>query len=321
MVNSVVVAGASPDWHNRNAHLRSLVSDGFKDAGVTHVANVPLGGAQATIEADSPKLVVCFGSCMPDDTDYSRLRKACDRVGACLAFWLHDDPYELDFSYRAEEIADIIFTNDRAAALHYDHPHVVHLPLAASAKHHFRPVQHERDFDVFFCGVGFPNRIQILKDLRNCLARYDTRVFGDEWPVDKLPFARNRRLSPIDLADYYATARVSLNLGRNHNYGNSRYDVVASTPGPRTFEAAMAGAVQLMFVTGFEIEDYFEVDKEILLFDTIADVETILADLTEDPDRVEAIGRAAQTRCMSNHTYGNRAETILRAVEELAGLG
>jgi spore maturation protein CgeB len=106
---------------------------------------------------------------------------------------------------------------------------------------------------------------------------------------------------------------VVLNLGRDFDFGNERYRLPATTPGPRTFEAAMAGCVQLYFVTGLEIEDYFTPDREILLFDHTSEVPHILESILSDPDRALEIARAAQNRALKDHSYTARARSILRA--------
>jgi spore maturation protein CgeB len=101
---------------------------------------------------------------MPSSCDYTGLRSYCSSSSAALAFWLHDDPYEFDFNYKVYQYADFIFSNDKWAAVHIDRPNVFHLPLAADPKVHFRPINSNMDRDVFFCGVAFPNRQQLLGD-------------------------------------------------------------------------------------------------------------------------------------------------------------
>lgn len=315
----VLVTGASPDNENRNTILRSYVAEGFRqelgDAAVTHV---PLEVALATVQRQRPDLVVCFGSCMPDDADYLELRQYCDKSGAVLAFWLHDDPYEFDFSYRIRGIADLVFSNDRWAAQHYNHPHAYHLPLAASREAHWRPLNPSKDIGVFFCGVAFANRIRLVKDLKPVLQKFDTRILGDQWPEGELPFARNRRLSNDDLSRQYSRALVTLNMGRDYHYANDRYKLDPSTPGPRTFEAAMAGTTQMYFVESLEIEDYYVPDKEIVLYNSVAEFERKLRALMDDVHACIGVAAAAQERTLRDHTYRNRAASILATVASLS---
>ena len=314
----LVLAGASPDQINLNAALRSYVAEGFEEVfGAGRVANVPLAHADESTRRFRPRLTLLFGSCLPDPCDYFRLRHACDQVGCPLVFWLHDDPYEFDAGAKVRRIADHIFTNDRWAMEHYHRDRVWHLPLAASPRVHWphRELFHVRPArDVFFCGVADASRQGILRDLAAVLGTVQTQIYGDGWDTSSLPFCRNERIPNDRLADYYATSRVVLNLGRDFHLANRKYQLDPTTPGPRTFEAAMAGACQLMFAESLEILDYFRLDGEILLFDSPADFQQTLHRLLADPKRCRRIGAAAQARCLRDHTYAARARQLLSLV-------
>jgi spore maturation protein CgeB len=250
------------------------------------------------------------GSCMPSTSHYLGLKEVALDTGACLAFWLHDDPYEFDFSYKVIPLADVIFSNDRWTATHYAHPNVHHLPLAADPDAHVREWNPEKARDVFFCGVGFPNRVALLRDSVKALASFEVSVVGSEWPSD-LPFAQNQRVPNAELPDWCASSLVTLNLGRRFNLANSRFNLEASTPGPRTFEAAAAGTVQCFFVESLEIESYYEEGSEILLFDTPLELRRHVEMVLDDRPRAQAIATASRERTLRDHTYANRAARIL----------
>jgi spore maturation protein CgeB len=307
----VVVVGASPDRINRNAVMRRFVREGFAQVlGATRVLECALERCVDVVTRTRPRLVLCFGSCMPDVSDYGPLRDCCDRVGAGLAFWLHDDPYEFDFGYRAANVADWLFSNDRWATMHYDHPRAFFLPMAASERMHWRTWRSDKQRDVFFCGVGFPNRVRLLTDLAPALNDLRCEVFGAEWP-GSLPMARNERLTNDQVADACAASWMTLNMGRSLHLANRRFQLDPSTPGPRTFEAAMAGTVQLCFVEGLEITDFFTADEEILLFDDPAGFRMQVERLLDEPERARAVAQAAQARALRDHTYASRAREML----------
>ena len=311
MIEKVLVTGASPDHLNRNTVMRDYVAEGFRQAlGAPAVENTPLEFAPTDLAEFDPDLVLVFGSCMPDNCDYGTLRAGCDRRGILLAFWLHDDPYELDFNYKAIETADLIFTNDKWAREFYDHPACYHLPMAASKAAHHRQVNEHKDIDLFFCGVGFENRRRLFSDLKPVLSGIDIRVLGDEWPAD-IPFAVNRRIDNQELGDYLTRSKFSLNIGRHLHLANDRYRLDPATPGPRTFEAAMAGSAQIYFVESLEIEEYYTDGEEILLADDVKDLERILERYLDAPQDIAAIGKAAQQRTLREHTYQHRASRIL----------
>lgn len=314
-ISRVLITGASPDRTNRNTVLRNYVVEGFQQLlGSDQVIHCPLEQAARMTNESKPHLVLSFGSCMPDDADYFALRHACDKNNAALAFWLHDDPYEFDYSNKVCAVADYIFSNDKWSSLHYDHDRVFHLPLAASKNGHWRPLSNDKDIDIFFCGVAFPNRVQLVSDLKPILSRYVTTVLGDQWPDGKLPFAKNTRLPNDKLSDFYARSKLTLNMGRDFHYANQRYKLEPSTPGPRTFEAAMAGTTQLYFVESLEIEDYYRPDTEIILFNSASEFARIMEEVFDGRRDISVIQAAAQTRTLNDHTYFARAKQLLTTI-------
>lgn len=311
MDTKVLITGASPDVINHNSVMRNYVTEGFCALlSSNNVRNVPLQFSVSALKHNPVDIVLVFGSCMPDNCDYGALRAECDRSGAKLVFWLHDDPYEQDFNFKIVKYADVIFSNDKWATQFYDHSHCYHLPMAASESAHFRSVTQYWEMDLFFCGVGFENRIRLLRDLKPLLNQIKTKVVGDAWPKD-LVFANNQRINNAELPNQINNSKFILNLGRHYNLGNDRYKLDPSTPGPRTFETAMAGATQLYFVESLEIEEYYEPDKEILLFDGYKDLSRIFEMYLDEPSAISEISKAAQKRTLSEHTYKHRARKIL----------
>jgi spore maturation protein CgeB len=310
----VLVSSASPDRVNHNAVLRNYVARGFSDVvGGEKVMYCSLDLAETAVQHFKPDLVLVFGSCMPDSSDYNALRQYCTRSAATLAFWLHDDPYEFDFNYKLYQYADVIFSNDRWAVTHYDHPRVFHLPLAADPNAHFKPLNRTIERDVFFCGVGFENRRLLLADCKEIFKDRSVEIYGAEWP-DNLDFCANKRLDNIVLPDFYSSSLVTLNIGRRFNLANNRYQLDPSTPGPRTFEAALSGAVQCMFVEGLEITEYFMPDKEIFLFDSPSALKAIIEKLIEIPEVHRSVSQASQQKAMQHHTYKHRVMRILECI-------
>ena len=166
----VLVCSASSDEINQNSVLRGYVRRGFAEIlPDDHVMNCSAEYAVEAVNRFHPELVVVFGSCMPASCEFNGLRTYCSRSGASLVFWLHDDPYEFDFNYKIFQYADFIFSNDKWAVTHINHPNVFHLPLAADPMAHFMDIRNEMDRDVFFCGVGFFKPAAITERLREGL--------------------------------------------------------------------------------------------------------------------------------------------------------
>ncbi len=317
-VQTVLLAGSFPDRLNTNVRLRRAAAEGFRECmgGAPAVRECRHDELPVAVAGNRPDLVLLMGSCHADQLDYGPLRAACDRAGSRLAFWLHDDPYEFDTNQRACEVADFVFTSDRWAARHYSHPQVFHLPLAACPATHRRDPHGQRYVDLFFCGVAFPNRVDLLRDLAPGLAGANATVYGEGWPEDLLAaFCKNERLDEPRVADFHAASRLTLNVGRHLDLANRRFQLPASTPGPRTFEAAMAGAAQLVFLESTEILDYFEPGEEVLLFNDPAEAATVLLDFRRDDRLAARVGAAAQRRALAEHTYVHRARRLLRCIQ------
>ncbi|KMO10434.1 CgeB family protein [Methylobacterium platani] len=309
----VLVVSTSPDTLNHNAPIRSALRDGFAEVlGAASVRACPLELAGEAVAGFRPGLVVALGSVAVDSAPLRELAQGVRRAGARLAVWLHDDPYEFDYAAKAEDLADHLFTNDRWALPHYRHPSVSHLPLAACRRTHDRPVRPMagRALDLFFCGAAFPNRIALLERAQASLAGRRVEIRGAGWPAG-LPFAENTRMNPAAMADRASESRLVLAVGRDLDIANRRFRLPASTPGPRVFEAALAGAPQLCFAAGLEILDYFEEGREILLFDDVPEIAAAIDRSHREPAAFEAMAGRARARALDAHTYAHRARTIL----------
>ena len=107
-----------------------------------------------------------------------------------------------------------------------------------------------------------------------------------------------------------------LNLSRSFNLANE-HDFPASTPAPRTFEAAAAGGFQLVAADRPEFHRHFEIPAEMDLFLSVEDLQAKIQRYLGNPDeRIEA-ARRAQRRTLESHLYEHRAAAILDHVERL----
>jgi spore maturation protein CgeB len=310
----LLIVSLVPARLDTNFYLRDYLREGF--AAVLGDENVAcLGRAQAVTKIREllPNVVLVCGSCYSEDFYIAPLRHACDEVGALLVYWTFQDPNEFDSHAKLLSFCDHIFTNDRWASLHYDRDDVWHLPPAASMTGLPPDTIDEagKCYDLFFCGVAYPNRQRLVRDLAGILGRVNTRVCGPGWQEIGLPFCDSESIPHDQLAVHHSKARIILNLGGALERSNDRYRLSPSTPGPRTFEAAAAGACQMFFADSLEIMDYFNLNEEIVLFDGPDDFEEKFLALLRDPARRKRIGEAAQQRCLREHTYKHRAWQLL----------
>lgn len=317
-IRSVLITSTVPDRVNSNAAIRHYMVQGFVEIlGEEAVFHCPYEVAPHSVRRLEPDLVFAIGGFGIDVASLLDLRRAADAVGAQLAVWAHDDPYEFDYANKATAVADVIFTCDAWAMQHYDFDRVYHLPMAGCPKTHFREITDASRLrtSLFFCGVGYPNRVELLRQCKSVLTSHEAEIYGAHWPPD-LSMACNTRLTPAEMADKAQRSLLTLNVGRTLNIANQRFNLPPSTPGPRTFEVAMSGSAQLYFVDGLEIMDYFTPQKEIILFDSADELRDVIVEALDNPDKYLKIARAAQTRALEDHAYRNRAASV---VQKLSG--
>lgn len=313
----IVIASSLPRKHNRNQSILHDLAAGFAEVvGSEAVTALDSGNLLAVIDGLTPALLIMVGSPGALETSYREIAAACRRVGACFAFWTVEDPYEFDFNARFTHLADVVFTNDVAALPFYDRVDVHHLPLAARTRASASLDFLDRPLDFFFCGVAFPNRQALIGDLLPIIHDRRSLVLGDGWPAALGGVVANRRISREALLEYYRSSCCVLNVGRDLSIANS-HNLQPGTPGPRTFEAAMIGCVQLYHRPGPFLQLYFEPGKEILTFDEVGDFRAAFDAVVSDPALAQQIATAAQRRVLADHTFVNRARTIL----EKTGVG
>ena len=171
----------------------------------------------------------------------------------------------------------------------------------------------------FACDMGFlanrlPDREARVEEffLRAATLLPDRQfmIGGNGWHDKGMP-ANVRAIGHVGTASHNAfncTPRTVLNVARD-----SMADVGFS-PATRVFEAA--GAAACLITDAWEgIEQFLQPDTEVLVARDGQDVADHLAALTQE--RAHAIGQAALTRVLSEHTYDRRAVEVDRVLDGL----
>lgn len=314
-IKNIIVTGTLDDRLNTNVNIRRYLVDAGKNLENINVVNCPTNQIQK-FDFSNADIILAVGSILPDENNAYLLQSISKRLNIPLALWLHDDPYEIDFSYRVKTLGDLILTNDRNSLFAYDRPNVFHLPLAGSLQHHYRKLNPNKTLDISFCGYGYENRIEIISASHKFLQNYDYEIYGANWPVN-IANCSNIRLNTQDYISLASQSTITLNIGRNFNIANQNNQISPSTPGPRTFEIALAGSAQISFCDSLEIFEYFENEKEILTFANLNDLENLISSLIENPNYARKIARQAQIKAMKYHTYESR---LLKFVEICKGV-
>ncbi len=295
-----------------NEQVRNSIMDGWAElVGSANVIAASVSGASAAIALFRPHLVLGIGSYLPESTYFGEIARDARLAGAVPVFWATEDPYEQDASYRITHDFSAVFSCDSWGVEFYHHPCARHLPLAGCRLRHHLPYDPaaERPVDVMFCGIAFSSRKELVSDLLPSLAGLHLQFIGPGWGEFGAGFS-DRRIDKPELIQMYAAAKVVLNLGRSLHFENQRYRITPTTPGPRTFEAALAGAVQFFHEDTYEIRRYFTLE-ELPCFSTVSDFAPLLRLFLTDPARRHATAAAAQRRALAEHTYAHRAQRMI----------
>jgi spore maturation protein CgeB len=173
--------------------------------------------------------------------------------------------------------------------------------------HH--PVPRDERFacDLAFLGNRLPDREARVEEffLRPAalLPEQSFLIGGNGWDSKAMP-ANVRHRGHVYTAEHNAfncTPRAVLNVARD-SMAN-----VGFSPATRVFEAA--GAAACLITDAWEgIEQFLIPDQEVLVARDGQDVADHLAALT--PEKAQAIGEAARTRVLAEHTYDLRGEQV-----------
>lgn len=299
-----------------NAQIRESIMDGWAECfGDENVVAVHISGAAASIAALQPTIVFAIGSYLPESTYFGEVCREARKIGATTVFWATEDPYEQDANYRITDDFDVIFSCDRWGHNFYQRDRVFHLPLAASRKLHYAPIdaEMEKSIDVLFCGVAFTSRKDIVRNLMPTLRNLNVKIIGPGWGEFGIGFS-DARIEKAQLIELYRRSKLVLNLGRSLHFENKRFMIAPSTPGPRTFEAAAAGAFQIFHEDTYELRRYFSAE-EIPTFSNKIDFDALVARYIDDIPLCIEMARRAQARTMEEHTYGHRIRAAIEVLK------
>lgn len=181
----------------------------------------------------------------------------------------------------------------------------------------FRPLDVEKEIDVFFYGYGDKFRrdrlAALVGEASRLLPEADFALGGGDFRGDTggarligdVPFNVFNRV--------IASARVNLNITRKP------HATVPYSSTCRPFELAAAGAA-IVSSPHAGIERWFEPDAELLVVESAQEAAEAYRGLLADPAQAEAMGRRARERVLDEHTYAHRARELLRQLGLAAGV-
>lgn len=151
-----------------------------------------------------------------------------------------------------------------------------------------------REIDIAYVGsentVMHPERSALLISLKNY---FNSTYFG--------------QATPKEMGRIYASAKLVFNRTINNDV-NMRF-----------FEAMGAGAVLVTDrVSDNGAEDLFDENRHYVTYRNETELLETTRSLLADPDRLRAIGDAARSHILANHTYQHRADLLVSQLQSAA---
>jgi spore maturation protein CgeB len=271
--------------------------------------------AIAVAETLRPTLLLVFGG---EEVDHFLLHKLT-RLSGRSAIWFTEDPYELSRNLVSVELVDIAFTNDRTSAAHYG-AKGHYLPLAGFEPFHQRPLDPAgRRYDLFFAGTAWPNRVEMFQRLLAIDSDMRLKLFVPPSPFGGFSggggpnvSAQDIHVSGMDFARFAARSSVTLYLTRNFSTSPGSPSMTLS-PGPRFFETALAGGIQVYEPGTVELPDGFVDGETVFSFRSLEELVDIAGTLRDD-DAWLTVAKKAQAVALDRHCYRHRVAAILERV-------
>ena len=175
----------------------------------------------------------------------------------------------------------------------------------------FRPLDVEKEHDVFFYGYGDKFRREWMRELvgepSRRLPDADFALGGEDFQGD-VGRARSLGVIPFNAFNHaIASSRISLNVTRRV------HATVRSSSTARPFELAMAGATIVSNpVEGMEA--WFEPGRELVVVGDADEATGTYRELLADRGQAEELATRARERALDEHTYAHRARRLLELI-------
>lgn len=213
--------------------------------------------------------------------------------------WLdrHIGEYDLFFSFDS----DILNRQSE-----FSKTRIVYLPLGVGADSFtvgaLTSEDHDRyDTDICFVGACYPERVTVLSELTS----WKLKIFGWKgWESTPLASFYGGPLTASESAKAYQCAKVVINMN---------LEPPVAGVNAKTFEICAAG--------GFQITDWradlpklFEEDREVIVFQSIADLKEKIARYLGDSESRKHIAQTGHERVMREHTMRHRVRAIISSL-------
>lgn len=259
---------------------------------------------------------VVFFFLFTDEITPRTIEEVAQRAGAPTVNWFADDHWRFEtFTRHYAPSLTWSVTTDHDSLPKYaeiGYANVIASQWAAN-RYAYAKVTDELEHDVTFVGQPHGGRDAIIADLRR--AGVPVKTWGFGWP--------SGRLEHDEMVRVFSSSRVNLNLSnssrpdtrlhaRVHRFVRRIKDVERpSQIKGRTFEVPGSGGFLLSDRVP-HLEEYFEPEKEIGVFDGPEQLVERVRWWLEHPDERAAAAQAGYERVLREHTYDHRFAEIFR---------
>jgi spore maturation protein CgeB len=190
---------------------------------------------------------------------------------------------------------------------------VHHLPLATNPDRYKDILVTEENkynagYDICFIGLPFENRVEMFESLRD----YNLGVFGDDWikyfilKGKKIPSYYKGKAFGATVNKIYLSSKIVLNIHHPQSIESLN---------TRTFDIPACGAFEMVDYKK-NIEKHFEIDKEIVTFNSRSELRSKIDFYLKNDDLRRDISERGKKRVLKEHTWVNRARDIVTILNE-----
>jgi spore maturation protein CgeB len=290
MMLGLRAAGAEVLEYSTDEHREALDTEGRPyDRGTTGPVWLRWEHLREPVERFAPHLIVCNAGGLSFRPEVARaLRRRACLLGIALS-----DPDVFEPATRHIAAAfDLFLTNAPACVPRYEAlgAQAGVLPIATNeAFFHPVPPRPEYACEVLVLGRAHPDRVEPVRAL---VREFDTRVHGEGW--EQHGITSRGLIYGDDVLAALSSAKTTILFFRTGG-GHTLVKV-------GLFDFTAAGA--LVLTNRFaEVEPYFTYGREIVGFDSTADLLRQVRHYLDHPGEAEAVRRAGRARVLAEHTW------------------
>ena len=235
---------------------------------------------------------------------YELLENTLSRIrqnGSLVLAWFSDDEVRFDnYSKWWAPYLDFILTNDKLAVKKYEALGAVAIhSVSGSNPAVFRKLNLPAKYEVSFVGRKFGDRGLWIERLNQ--NGFNVGTFGNGWEAGYV--------STNEMVNIFNTSKI--NLCFMQSYGTNTRPQLKT----RIFEVCMCcGFLLCEYVSG--IEDYFELDKEIVCFHSFEEAKEKIQYYLKNDEERNAIAHAGWQKAKSNYHQEAMLHSIFSKVEQ-----